>query len=82
MKFDLKKFDETLLTKDNLDDALWTIAEECREWRKMSYFTNWRSFRHGAMQLTKLEKNYIEIRDSLECIKLKAKRNQISKWID
>ena len=26
--FDLKKFDETLLTEDNLDDALWTIAEE------------------------------------------------------
>ena len=46
-----------MLTKDNLDDALWTIAEECREWKKMGYFTNWRSaYRHGAMQLTKLSK--------------------------
>ena len=55
--FDLKKFEETLLTEDNLDDALWTIAEECREWKKIGYFTKWRSaYRHGAMQLTKLGK--------------------------
>ena len=45
------------LTQDNLDDALWTIAEECREWKKMGHFTNWRSaYRHGAMQLTKIGK--------------------------
>ena len=55
--FDFKKYDDTLLTEDNLNDALWTIAEECREWKKMGYFTKWRSaYRHGAMQLTKLGK--------------------------
>ena len=55
--FDFKQYDETLLTEDNLDDALWSIAEECREWKKMGYFTKWRSaYRHGAMQLTMLGK--------------------------
>ena len=53
--FDFKKYDDTLLSEDNLSDALWSVAEECREWKKMGYFTKWRSaYRHGAMQLTML----------------------------
>ena len=53
--FNFKQYEDTLLTEDNLNDALWSIAEECREWKNMGYFTSWRSaYRHGAMQLTKL----------------------------
>ena len=53
--FHMQKFKDTLLTDDNLDDALWTIADECREWKNNGYFTSLRSaYKHGAMQLTKM----------------------------
>ena len=53
--FDLEKYQTTLLTEKNLGDALWFIAEECREWKKMGYFISLRSaYKHGAMQLTKM----------------------------
>ena len=53
--FNMQKFKDTLLTEDNLNDALWSVAEECREWKKNGYFTSWRSaYKHGAMQLTKM----------------------------
>ena len=53
--FDIQKFKDTLLTEDNLDDALWALAEECRDWKKKGYFTTFRSaYNHGAKQLTKI----------------------------
>ena len=53
--YDIQKFKDTLLTEDNLGDALWALAEECREWKKKGYFTTFRSaYNHGAKQLTKI----------------------------
>ena len=53
--FDVDQFSDTLLTEKHLDDALWAIADDCREWKYRSYFTTFRAtYRHGAMQLTKM----------------------------
>ena len=78
--FNFKQYEDTLLTEDNLNDALWSIAEECREWKNMGYFTSWRSaYKHGAMQLTKLGRktNWLKLETAWSKYKTEGRKEKI-----
>ena len=53
--FDIESFKETLLSENDLNNALWVIASDLREMKKQGLFKSYRAaYRHGAKRLTTL----------------------------
>ena len=53
--FDIERFKETLLSENDLNNALWVIASDLREMKKQGLFKSYRAaYRHGAKRLTVL----------------------------